>query len=299
MEKEDHGIIKGRTLMTLGLLAMLVALFAFLGIFDLKEFFSPSDPAPTQQEQPATVPDGPWEEEGSPPPMEPSPTAVAERETPASLPEIVVSEKEVLEPIVSPPLPATQPAAISSPAAPARELQAPTDTSRARPLDPSRGSENGAEPSIAEEGSPHPYSVLLATFHSRKKAEHALRVYAEQGLETYYVKVKLGRKGVRYRVFAGSFKDREEALALVREKNLQQVAPRKTSYACLIDTSSKEEALDPKIESLKRLGHSPYVVNKDDGRYYLYVGAFYTEQGATSQLAELNSQRIPSQVVER
>jgi hypothetical protein len=57
--------------------------------------------------------------------------------------------------------------------------------------------------------------------------------------------------------------------------------------------------LDPKIESLRRLGHSPYVVNKDDGRYYLYVGAFYTEQGATSQLAELRSQKISSQVVER
>ena len=152
---------------------------------------------------------------------------------------------------------------------------------------------------MTEEGSPHPYSVLLATFMSREKAERALRIYAEQGLETYYVKVSLGRKGVRYRVFAGSFKDREEALALVRAKNLQQVATKRTSYACLIDKSSTEEALDPKIESLKRLGYSPYIVNKDDGRYYLYVGAFYTEKGATSQLAELSSQQIPSQVVER
>jgi len=152
---------------------------------------------------------------------------------------------------------------------------------------------------MAEEESPYPYSVLLATFRYRQRAERALRIYAEQGLETYYVKVNLGSKGFRYRVFAGSFKDREGALALVRAKNLEQVATKKTSYACLIDKSSMEEMLDPKIESLKRLGHSPYVVNKDDGRYYLYVGAFYTEKGATSQLAELNSQRIPSQVVER
>ena len=41
------------------------------------------------------------------------------------------------------------------------------------------------------------------------------------------------------------------------------------------------------------------VVNKDDGRYYLYVGAFYTEKGATSKLAELRSQQISSQVVQR
>jgi hypothetical protein len=297
MEKEDQGIFKGRTLLGLGLLATLAALLVFLGVFDLDRFLTHSDPTPTQQELPVKVPDGEWEEEDRAPQMEPS--AVADREIPALLSDIDETETEVPQPITVVPLQITETVAIPGPDGSAPELGAPTDTSQAQALDPLMEGEEEAEPSMMEEESPHPYSILLATFMSRKKAERALRIYAEQGLETYYVKVSLGRKGVRYRVFAGSFKDREEALALVRTKNLQQVVTKRTSYACLVDKSSTEEALDPKIESLKRLGHSPYVVNKGDGRYYLYVGAFYTEKGATSQLAELSSQRIPSQVVER
>jgi cell division protein FtsN len=299
MEKDDQGIFKSRTLLGLGLLAMIAALLIFLGIFDLDGFLTHSDPTPTQQELPVKVPDGEWEEEDRAPQMESSPTAVADRETLASLSDIAEAETEVPQSITAAPLQSTEKLAISGPDGSARELRIPTDTSEAQVLDPRRESENETEPSLAEVESPYPYSVLLATFMSRRKAERALRIYAGQALETYYVKVNLGRKGVRYRVFAGSFKDRGEALALVRAKNLQQVATKKTSYACLIDKSSTEEALARKMESLKRLGHSPYVVNKDDGRYYLYVGAFYTEKGATSQLAELSSQRIPSQVVER
>lgn len=244
------------------------------------------------------VPDGPWEDNGAPQ-MEPPPTAVAEQGTPVSLSDIVARENEVSQPIATAPLQAPDEVSPSGSAGPPLDHGSLTNPSRGRPLDLPQEPENGAEASIAEEASPYPYSLLLATFLSRARAKRALRIYAEQGLETYYVKVNLGRKGVRYRVFAGSFKDREEALALVRTKNLQQVAARKTSYACLIDQSSTEEVLDPKIESLRRLGYSPYVVNKDDGRYYLYVGAFYTEKGATSQLAELRSQQISSQVVQR
>jgi len=299
MEKEDQGIFKGRTLLALGLLAMIAALFVFLGIFDLDGFLTHSDRTPTQQELPTKVPDGGWEEEDRVSQKEPSPTAVAEREIPASLSDVAKAEEVEPQPITAAPIRAAERVALSGPDRFDPDLRAPTVTSQEQDLDPLPESEKETELSMTEESSPHPYSVLLATFLSREKAERALRIYAEQGLETYYVKVSLGRKGVRYRVFAGSFKDREEALALVRAKNLQQAATKRTSYACLIDESSTEEALDPKIESLKRLGHSPYVVNKDDGRYYLYVGAFYTEKGATSQFAELSSQRIPSHVVER
>jgi cell division septation protein DedD len=276
-----------------------VALFTFLGIFDLDRYFTHSNPTPIREELPVEVPDGPWEQEDGAPQSHPSPTAVADRVAPVSLADIAMTEDVVSQPIETAPPQAADDVARSGSVGPPWDHGSLTNPSTGRPLDPPQDSQDGAEPLIAEEASPYPYSLLLATFLSRSRAERALRIYAEQGLETYYVKVNLGRKGVRYRVFAGSFKDREEALTLVRAKNLQQVAPRKTSYACLIEQSSTEEVLDPKIESLRRLGHSPYVVNKDDGRYYLYVGAFYTEQGATSQLAELRSQRISSQVVER
>ena len=93
MEKEDHGIIRGRTFVGLGLLAMFVALFALLGTFDLDGYFTRSVPAPAQKEPPVMVPDEPWQE-NEVPPLEPSPTAVAEQGTPVSLSDIVADENE-------------------------------------------------------------------------------------------------------------------------------------------------------------------------------------------------------------
>jgi len=67
----------------------------------------------------------------------------------------------------------------------------------------------------------------------------------------------------------------------------------------LIGTYLSEENLHEKYKLLLEYGHSPYIIEKVKGKYYLYVGAFYTKIGAESQCSELISKGIQCQAVDR
>ncbi|UCF86045.1 MAG: SPOR domain-containing protein [Desulfobacteraceae bacterium] len=88
-----------------------------------------------------------------------------------------------------------------------------------------------AEPPQQERINTYPYSVYLGSYPSRERADKAVSGYVKEGLSPYYVKVDLGDKGVWYRVFAGRYKNKDEAEALIKEKGLVDAEVRKKGHA--------------------------------------------------------------------
>jgi capsular exopolysaccharide synthesis family protein len=154
------------------------------------------------------------------------------------------------------------------------------------------------EPSNPKKFPSFPYSIRLGSYPSLERAKKAADMYGKKGLFAYWAKVELS-KGVWYRVFTGHFKDLQQAERFRKEHGLTEAKVNKAPYANLIGIYSYGDEVDNQILLLKKLGHSPYVINGPDGESQLFVGAFLTKAGAERQGHELRSNGIQSQVVQR
>ncbi len=153
--------------------------------------------------------------------------------------------------------------------------------------------------SMEEKVSKYPYAILLGAFKTIARAEKAIALYRKKGISSYWVKVDLGEKGIWYRVFAGHFRDESGARAFIRKKRLSEARAKRTKYGILIGQFKNGERLQGKLTEVRNLGYSPYVITSDRGVSCLYVGAYYTKQGAEAQESELVSKGIDARVVER
>jgi cell division septation protein DedD len=144
----------------------------------------------------------------------------------------------------------------------------------------------------------YPYSLYLGSFKALERAKRAVSLYGETDVSAYWVKVLLS-KGTWYRVYAGYFEDPEKAARFREEKGLEETTVEETPYAILIAVFSSTDEFEGKIRSLKRLGYCPYVIRDPDGKYRLYVGAFYPKHRAERQYNELKSSGVQSGVVKR
>jgi cell division septation protein DedD len=146
----------------------------------------------------------------------------------------------------------------------------------------------------------YPYALYLGSFGSLDEAKRAENIYRQKGLSPYLAKVDFKEKGIWFRVFIGHFKDEKEALRFKQEKGLAEAGLSKTQFANIIGTFSTGETLDQKMLSLEKLlGYSPYLIEEQDGRARLFVGAYLTREGAESLYKELESNGIQNQVVMR
>jgi cell division septation protein DedD len=145
----------------------------------------------------------------------------------------------------------------------------------------------------------YPYSVYLGSYRTLDHAKKAISSYEKRGLFPYWVKLDLGDKGVWFRLFTGYFQKREQANEFIEEKNIEEAESRHTKYTNLIGVFNSQEERDKEKIRLSNLELSPYVIPGPNGQSRLYVGAFYQRRRAEKQQAELASQGIQSQVVER
>ncbi len=153
--------------------------------------------------------------------------------------------------------------------------------------------EVGASPSVT-----YPFSLFLCTVPRSDQAEQRVSKYRENGLDAYYSEVALHR-GIRYRVYAGYFESAEQAERFKMGKALKEAEVKETPFANLIGTFTSQDKLEGKIQSLKGLGFSPYVIREADGKGRLLVGAFQNEERAKRQHEELKSKGIENQIVQR
>ena len=145
----------------------------------------------------------------------------------------------------------------------------------------------------------YPYSIHLGSYRSIQSARQTIRDHQLMGLQTFWVRVDLGKKGVWYRIFAGCYKNLEAAEKIIRTKELKAGRPERTRYANFIGTYLSEGNLKKQNQSLLKNGYAPYFIKDDQGKFHLFVGAFYKEKNAKKLSAELNSKGIPSQVLKR
>jgi cell division septation protein DedD len=145
----------------------------------------------------------------------------------------------------------------------------------------------------------YPYSIYLGAYRTRTRAKKALKILQEMNLSPYRVRVDLGKKGVWYRIFLGYFKDYHEAEKMIAKYNLDDAEIKNTKYATCIGTFASGQETRAKVQFLQQQGYSPYVIPGENGLSRIYVGAFYTHQGAVILSAELKSKGIVSPVVRR
>ncbi|UCF56587.1 MAG: SPOR domain-containing protein [Deltaproteobacteria bacterium] len=162
-----------------------------------------------------------------------------------------------------------------------------------------RGDSDKAELFPTEQALSYPYSIHLGSYRTLERARKAMSEYRKKGLFPYWVKVNLGENGVWFRVFTGYFQNRKQAEAYINEKQIEEAKTRHTKYANLIGIYKSPVELKSKRLALLELGYCPYVIVGTDGKSLLYTGAFYQRAGADEQHANLASNGIQGQLVER
>ena len=145
----------------------------------------------------------------------------------------------------------------------------------------------------------HPYSILLSSCRQWDSVQKVLINYRKIGLAPYVVKVELGKNEVWWRIFAGHYKTRKEALRAKNRRDLSDSIIMKTPYTNLIGGFSSETEATEMLLSIKKLGYSPYIVKTVENNFQLVVGAFMTKKGAEKQKIELESKGIKNQIIER
>ena len=144
-----------------------------------------------------------------------------------------------------------------------------------------------------------PYSLYMGSFSTGDRAEKAISQYRQKGLTPFWVKIHLKDKGDWFRIYAGYFKEAYEAQKYIQEKGSPEMEVKKTAYANLIGVYENSEDLDSRIRSLRESGYSPYIINDQDGKSVLFVGAFFTKSGSEQMKIRLQTDEIANQVVER
>lgn len=150
-----------------------------------------------------------------------------------------------------------------------------------------------------KEGSLHPYSILLSSCRQWDSVQKVLINYQKIGLAPYVVKVELGKDEVWWRIFAGHYKVRKEALRVKNKRNLSDSIIMKTPYTNLIGSFSSETKATERLRSIKKFEYSPYIVKTFENNFQLVVGAFMTKKGAAKQKLELESKGIHNKIIER
>jgi len=203
-----------------------------------------------------------------------APPAVVKREPPPEAKVQVVAEKSLQE--TRPPVPAAKPA-VENKAVP----------------------EERAQESLPVFQGEYPYSIYLSSLKTLDLAKRAISVYADKGIEAYWVKVQFKEKGEWYRIYTGHFKDRQEAESFAQARGIAEKETLKTGYANLLGVSSQPRDFDGKIKAISDLGYSSYTIKGSDGKLRLLVGAYVTEEAAETQRQDLMARGIENRVIKR
>jgi cell division septation protein DedD len=131
------------------------------------------------------------------------------------------------------------------------------------------------------------------------QAKRAVSLHANKGIQAYWVKVHFKEKGDWYRIYAGHFKDQQEADGFAQARGLAEKETFKTEYANLIGTYSQSKDFEERVKAISDLGYSSYTIKGGDGELKLLVGAFVTEEAAEQQRQELMARGIENRIIKR
>ena len=145
----------------------------------------------------------------------------------------------------------------------------------------------------------YPFSILLDTFLEEETAQKAISFYQTRGISAHWVKVDLEEKGIRYRVFTGTFSTVPEAQQYLDQTRLIDKLIKPTYYAARVGVYTDKAQLANAFVKTGNAGVVPYILGTKQGGYFLYVGAFYTYIGAVTQCHDLTNAGLSCEPVKR
>ncbi|NOR25814.1 MAG: hypothetical protein GQ542_15785 [Desulforhopalus sp.] len=145
----------------------------------------------------------------------------------------------------------------------------------------------------------YPFSILLETFVEQKIAQQAILFYQKRDISAHWVKVDLGEKGIRYRLFTGIFATIPEAQHYLDQNQLFDKLIKPTYYSARVGVYQDQAQLANAFVKARDTGFIPYILGTKKAVYHLYVGAFYTYTGATSQCRALTDAGLSCEPVRR
>jgi type II secretory pathway predicted ATPase ExeA len=153
-------------------------------------------------------------------------------------------------------------------------LAAPADTAAAQEL----VQEAPGLPRI-ESGA---YILQLGSYRTVDSTLRAIAFYARKGIHANWSAIDLGEKGVWYRVFSGRYASRQEALQYQQD---HQLVDARVLHAPWVVELGVEKAAEPIAALIQSDQLDTYTLAGNDGRRYLFCGAFVSRAGAET-LAE-------------
>ena len=144
-----------------------------------------------------------------------------------------------------------------------------------------------------------PYSILLETYDNAENARKGMAFYQDRGLQAFAVRVDLGGDGIKHRLFAGSFATAEEARAVIAHYRLSGKMAKRTPFTAHIGVFDQAQALEEAKRKAAAAGLTAYSLGAAGGPAHLFVGAFYTREGAIRQCREIEAAGLPCTATER
>jgi hypothetical protein len=295
-----------------GLCVISIVIFALLALIDLEPYLAPKKnlaqdtPARLNEEKPKQNANDRLA--GLKEQIKSAPTVVVEAPATESIRPKAVSESPLMSKIDAEPTPAdkiiSQPmvAAIPIPADSQPTLNTtPKSTDKATPdsipVRPAKEAIN-LEIAVTPEGT-YPFSILLETLDEPATAQQAIALYRKQGIASFWVKVDLGKAGLKYRLFSGMFPTEAAAQTFLDQHHLTGKFVKNASYTAKIGFFHDQKDLALMFIKTAEAGVFPYVMGMEKGPFHLYVGAFYTADGADNQCRELIGKGLPCKAVTR
>jgi general secretion pathway protein A len=145
----------------------------------------------------------------------------------------------------------------------------------------------------------HPFVIQLGSVKTFEQVTRAVSSYALRGLDIHWDWVDSKDKGRWYRIFAGHFESKAEALKAKREHRLRNSLIRFNPWTVLVGKYTDSKILTAIQSLLLENKFDSLIVESAEEIDWLLTGAYATRQGAEKIVKELQKLNCSAQVVPR
>ena len=145
----------------------------------------------------------------------------------------------------------------------------------------------------------HPFVIQLGSVKTFEQVTRAVSSYALKGLNIHWDWVDSKEKGRWYRIFAGHFESKAEALKTKREHRLRNSLVRFNPWTVLVGQYTDSKILTAIQSLLLENQFDSLVVESAEEVDWLLTGAYATRKGAEKIVKELQKLNCSAQVVPR
>ncbi len=144
-----------------------------------------------------------------------------------------------------------------------------------------------------------PFVIQLGSVKTFEQVTRAVSSYALKGLDIHWDWVDSREKGRWYRIFAGHFESKAEALKAKREHRLRNSLIRFNPWTILVGQYTDSKILTTIQSLLLENKFDSLIVESAEEIDWLLTGAYATRQGAEKIVEELKKLNFSAQVVPR